>query len=790
MALFWDQTNSSWRRNPYRPMNSSARLLPRLALLSSVLFSGLARAQVAPAAPPAKARPPTAPAPAEVSAPREEPVQLNAFEVASDRDYGYLATNASTATGSGAAVRDTPMSITILTEDFLRDKNIIDVQEALRNVSSMTAEGKEENVVTSRGFASVMKMDGNEVEGFYDAYNVGRIEVIKGAVSVLQGRASAGGVVNVISRRPRFTRETQVRASYGSYDYYLGSVMTTGPLLGGRVAYLVGLTKMDRADGFVDWTYRRDNSTQFALAVKPFKTVTITADYQRLTRHENNAQHLTFSHPAFVAADLEAQRLYDTQGRTRPTQYPRIGETTRAWLDRTPGFGPNTPAETIDVMELMYPSGYRANIQGPEQFRINDTTTIAGEIQWRIASWVDWKSTYSVRARETDSINWSTFRAAGGLTMNARATRSKANSAPRGSRHEAAMRFAFWNVHQRILTGFEYQDGKTQTRTLNGPAATPYNPRTGPLRYLQREIDLLNPNGFPAKRLTNASTAVRSYYLMDQMETWENRVNLMFGARQSSQRRGTVSAQKFTPQIGGVLRIPRHEAVSVYATYSESYRPNFNRDGLGNPIPPVEEVNREAGVKVKFLDGRISGSAAVYRLEQKNVSLRDYAREAALGITGLYILSGLARSEGAETEWVISPWRNYQIVTSYSRIWLAKTVKAEDIRQQGVRLLETPESQFAFWNKYTFTGGRWKGTHIGTGLRWTGVMRIHPSWESPIDARPYWYGDLTAGYPLRVRRTQVDVSLNVKNLFDKFYFNQTFRSGDPRQIYVMTSAKF
>ena len=112
----------------------------------------------------------------------------------------------------------------------------------------------------------------------------------------------------------------------------------------------------------------------------------------------------------------------------RPAASPRIGETTRAWLDRTPGFCPNTPAETIDVMEIMYPSGYRANIQGPEQFRINDTTTIAGEIQWRIASWVDWKSTYSVRERETDSINWSTFRAYGGLTMNTRTSRSKANS--------------------------------------------------------------------------------------------------------------------------------------------------------------------------------------------------------------------------------------------------------------------------------------------------------------------------------------------------------------------------
>jgi outer membrane receptor for ferric coprogen and ferric-rhodotorulic acid len=120
-------------------------------LILSGLFAGVAPGQVVRLPAPTEARPKAAlPATSEVNTPREEPVQLNAFEVASNRDYGYLATNSSTATGSRTAVRDTPMSITILTEDFLRDKNIIDVQEALRNISSMTAEGKEENIVTAR----------------------------------------------------------------------------------------------------------------------------------------------------------------------------------------------------------------------------------------------------------------------------------------------------------------------------------------------------------------------------------------------------------------------------------------------------------------------------------------------------------------------------------------------------------------------------------------------------------------------------------------------------------------
>ena len=756
--------------------------------LRAPLFSTVV-ALAAPGMLPAQVKAPVPTAPSAPSS-HEEIVQLNPFAVESARDYGYRATNSSTATGSGAAVRDTPMSITILTEDFIRDKNILDVQEALRNISSMTAQGKEENIVTSRGFDSVLKQDGAEIEGLYDTSNVGRIEVIKGAVSILQGRASAGGVVNVISRRPKFTRDTRVRTMGGSYGLYSANLVHTAPLVADRVAFLVGAAKTDRPDGWADWTYRHESSLQAATTVRLAKDLALNFDYQVTDRSENNTQHISFSHPAFVAADLEGIQLYDSAGRARPANLPRIGETSRAWLDRTPGFGPMSPAETIDVMELMYPRGYRANIQGPEQIRTNYYATFSAEVIARIAPWLDWKSTASRRLQERENLSWSTFRIAGGLTVNARFTQSLFRGERENMKHEAISRFALLGARHRVLAGFEYQAGKSQTRTLNGPVATPYNPRTGPLRYLQREVRAFSPNGYPGMRLTNSTTPTRSYYVVEQLETWENRLNLLVGGRQSADRRGNVEASRFTPQFGAVVRIPRYEEVSVYVSHGESYRPNFNRDGLGNPIPPIEEVNQEAGVKLDLFDGKISGSAAVYRLEQKNVSLRDYAREAALGITGLYILSGLARSEGWETDLVVSPARNFQFTLSYSEIWQAKTIRAEDIRQQGVRMQGAPDSQFSVWSKYTFLRGFFPRAYVGVGTRYTGTTRIHPSWESPIDAQPYWYTDLTVGWPRRLGRVEAEFVLNVKNVFDEFYFNQTFRPSDPRQFFLSANFRY
>jgi catecholate siderophore receptor len=140
---------------------------------------------------------------------------LDPFSVISARDYGYRATNSSTATGSGEAVRDTPMSISILTKELLDDKALTEVRDALRDVTGMSASSKEEGDIYSRGFDSVVKVDGAEEAGAaLTTYNAERIEVVKGAVSVLQGRASAGGVVTSSragpsSRlRPRRSRPT------------------------------------------------------------------------------------------------------------------------------------------------------------------------------------------------------------------------------------------------------------------------------------------------------------------------------------------------------------------------------------------------------------------------------------------------------------------------------------------------------------------------------------------------------------------------------------------------------
>lgn len=718
----------------------------------------------------------------------KEPVKLNVFEVKSSRDYGYRATNAITATGSGATIGNTPMNIQVVTRDYLDDKGLNDIREAVRFTSSMLGTSKDEYEVYARGFESIIKVDGGEeTRGAFSLENAERIEIIKGPVSVLQGRGSAGGVVNIISRKPKLYQETEFKGQYGSWNYRQGSISATGPIIDKKLAYLVGYSKLMK-DGWIDNVFREQSSMQLGLLWRPTDKLQLTLDVQKIERYERNAQHLTMSHPAFLAMDLEAREQYDSKGLSRPANYPRIGESIRSWLNRTPGFGANEPAEVIDITEILYPRGYQANIQGPEQFRNNNSNKQVGELVWEIAPWMDFKSSFYHSESRLEFVDLSTFRANGGMVIRAGAFQQLQQLERNDSRSELVTRFALGGVRHRLLTGFQYRDFRTRALSMSG-ATINYDPINDGTRYLQREVRQNNPNGYPENR-PFAKGSERSFYIVDQMETFNEHLYLLAGARWTERRESALKTDKITPQVGAVLRIPGYEGVGVYVSYGESFRPSFIVDANGNMLPPVEEKNIETGFKLDLWDDRVSGTITYFHLDQSNLPIRDFSQEAELGIRPIYLLSGLARSEGFEFDSVITVTKDYQIVASYSRLWEARTIQAEDVRQRGIRLAGAPESQLSFWNKYTFSSGKLSGLYFGGGARWSGEVRVHPSWSATIVAEPYWYLDALVGYKWVNAKRVGEISLRVENLLDEKYYDGTFRISEPLRAFVNLRYKF
>jgi iron complex outermembrane receptor protein len=721
----------------------------------------------------------------------EETIRLSPFSVESRKDYGYRATNSVTATGSGEPIVNTPISISVLTEDFIKDKNLTELRDAVRFVTGTSSDYQQ---IFGRGFTSIIKLDGLEVSsggtGDFMSYTAERVEVVKGAVSVLQGRASAGGVVNVLTRRPKFYRATDIVAGFGSFERKFGQFRSTGPLVDQKLAYAFNYTKLD-TKGWVDRTTKEDDTIQFGLTYRPTDRLELFVNYEKTDRTGYPEQHLTFTHPDFLAAQLEAERLYDARGIARPAQFPQVNEATATWLTRR-GYPADTPTEVVNINELMYPRGYRANIQGTGAYEQRHRDQGFVEAQYRFSDNWNWRSVYYQYNLDYDFARRGTFRPVaniGGFAISDRAQMGLNGDERENMMHELVGRFSTWKLNHRTLAGYEYRKVATRSLTLNGPATDVTDPRSTADYPLVARVLGANPNGFNLSTPYSTSSE-RSYYVVDQMNAFDERLFVFAGARRTEAKQSGLVSTKTVPQFGALARVPGVKGLSIFGTYGESFRPNFIPDGYGRIVPPTLESNTEVGLKFDMFDGKISGSASTYEIDQTNVPLRDFAAEAATGVRPLYILAGEAKSAGAEFDLVLTPVRNYQAVLGYSRIWEARTLAAGDVRQVGVRLNGAPEYTAHIWNKYTFTQGPARGLYVGFGVRFIGEIHVHPSWSAPVYNEPFESYDALIGYRTKLGGVETDFSLRADNLMDKFYYDQSFRPGSGRSLYFSTRLHF
>ena len=124
-------------------------------------------------------------------------------------------------------LRDIPQSITVVTEKLIDDRNYDTMKEVLKNtggISFLAAEGGEEDI-RLRGFSLQQTgdvfVDGMRDPAFYerDTFSLDRMEILRGSASLLFGRGSTGGAVNMVTKVPRLMDEHQVDVTVGSHGY-------------------------------------------------------------------------------------------------------------------------------------------------------------------------------------------------------------------------------------------------------------------------------------------------------------------------------------------------------------------------------------------------------------------------------------------------------------------------------------------------------------------------------------------------------------------------------------------
>ncbi len=129
-----------------------------------------------------------------------------------------------------------------------------------------------------------MKLQSNVYDGGQEPYGLERLEVLRGASSMLYGQLAPGGIINAISKRPTEQPLHEVNLEYGSYDRKQISADFGGPLTqDGTLLYrLTGLYR--DAENWVDDT--PDDKVYIAPAItwapNDSTSLTVLASYQHV----------------------------------------------------------------------------------------------------------------------------------------------------------------------------------------------------------------------------------------------------------------------------------------------------------------------------------------------------------------------------------------------------------------------------------------------------------------------------------------------------------------------------
>jgi len=159
---------------------------------------------------------------------RETPdsVAVEAIIVTGQRPEGYAVESSETGLRIDAPLLETPLSVSVVTDELLADRGITDLSRAGDTVAGIQRQsGYGYPFTTSyviRGFrtdGAASTINGYREFGFVtarDPINIARVEFLKGPASVLYGSSFAvGGLVNFVTKTPVNESFAEVSAQAG-----------------------------------------------------------------------------------------------------------------------------------------------------------------------------------------------------------------------------------------------------------------------------------------------------------------------------------------------------------------------------------------------------------------------------------------------------------------------------------------------------------------------------------------------------------------------------------------------
>ncbi len=645
------------------------------------------------------------------------------------------------ATKSNTPIMETARSISVETHQQILDRGALNVADTYVYKSGVFGEtygyATRGDWVRVRGLDvpeyrdSLQGLFGNYNSTRADIYTVEQVEILKGPASVLYGRGSPGGLVNIVSKLPDEDAGSELVADLGNYDRF----QIAGDL-NGRIGdskewlfRVIGVYRENESQ--VD--YVKEETVTFApsLTWRPTERteLTVLATYQ-----ENNgdvgAQFLPVSGTLIPGPD----------GRRIPSS-TYSGEPDFNFYD--------TESTSVTLLG---------------SHRFNETWEIEGT-----ARVTDSSSDYQQAWTAFIGGDRHVYDTDGSLYLDGLTPRSFYLA--EGASDQAAIdlrnriTFSTGSLDHEILAGVHYQKVDTDTDSAYN-FAMGYNfspdPATWDTRFwlnlyepvygnVPTDADLL-----PITDTPGSTTTDFGLYLSDQIVV--NGWHFTLGVRFDDAETDTGSASQKDDEISASFGVLYEFAngFAPYASYAESFEPVAGTDMItGSALKPEEGEQWELGLKYHHAASGSYFTTAIFDIEQSNLSNPNDLPNAPSQ------QEGVTEIQGIEFEGVL-------VLDDFFIEIAASHLETEN--PDGYRLATVPEDQASIWLGYR-PEGRFAGLRAGGGLRYVG-----DSWDGidTLKTPSYTLADLMIGYEFGAW----DLALNVRNLTDKKYQATCLARGD------------
>lgn len=656
---------------------------------------------------------------------------------------GYIGYDQAEVTRNQLTVKETPQTVDVL--DIQKNKNYgtNDLSSILEGNAGIDAtydmRGESINI---RGFsadANDIYRDGVRESGQVrrSTANIERVEILKGPSSVLYGRSSGGGVINMVSKYANFTQRRSVGLSYGSWANRSGTLDINQVVNDSTALRLTG--EVAKAN-----SWRSGVSTEGRM-ISP--SVTVRAGKLLWTGQ------YTWDRAERVPDRNPTRAVYDAMGIDYRQGFARIGDTVR---DDLSVLRSDLSYALSDHWDLRWQLANRKASQDFDHYYGGTYNATRGTLQ-QVYFWQE-------TANKTLSSN---------LTLN-------------GRFHTGAL-------EHKLTAGVDLAREQRLPKLGSCAGSTavadclreidPYADRSTWGRVTTR----------PPMTTDNRHKARSSALFVQDLVSLRPDVKVLLGGRydryqfQSTnirQQSSRYSGSSFSPNAGLVWDItPEHTA---YASWNKSFAPYGGRSYLGvdataDPATfnadPEESQQFEIGFKSDWLDRNLSTTVSLYNLEHRNIRYRPDPDDLTR-----WAVRGKERSRGLELSLIGRFNPEWYVRGSLGLMSAKVTENRQDPSEVGRYLSNTARLNGNVFLRYA--PNPW---FAEVGLTRVGARYYYLNNNPNAQSLPSFTRlDAMVGYSA----APWTFTLAVNNVLDKEYWRSSAMPGSPRAITFKAAYEF